>query len=67
MSSKQDFITVRDAANMSGYSENHVRLLMRKGEVQAEKFGFTWMINREDFKRYMASHHRRDYENENGK
>jgi excisionase family DNA binding protein len=41
-----DWLTVREAAELSGYHENHIRRLLRAGAIQAQKWGNVWMVNK---------------------
>lgn len=48
-----DWITVQDAAQLSGYHAEYVRILIRKGKIEARKFGPIWAINRSSLLRYL--------------
>ena len=43
---KPEWITTREAAEISGYHADHVRELLRAGKVEARKFGEVWQIDR---------------------
>lgn len=49
-----DWITTREAAELSSYSEHHLRWLARKGRIDVRKFGQVWQVNRPALLRYMA-------------
>jgi len=51
----EEWITTADAAEMSGYHVNHIRRLIRQGDIQARKFGPTWQVNRQSFVDYLAT------------
>ena len=48
-----DWLTVHDAAKLSGYRADHLRQLIREGKVEAQKFGPIWAVNRESLLTYM--------------
>ncbi len=41
-------LTVREAAGESGYSEWHLRELIRNGTINARRNGLRWLIQRRD-------------------
>jgi excisionase family DNA binding protein len=49
----EDWITTNEAAQISGYQPAHVRLLIRRGEVNGMKWGRDWMISRESLESYL--------------
>jgi hypothetical protein len=50
-----DWLTVREAANLSGYNEDHLRELIRdKKTIVAQKFSVVWMVSRKSLLAYMA-------------
>jgi len=61
--SQEDFITSDQACELSGYSTQHLRKLLRdeikKAEIErvfvAKKFGRTWMIDRATFLHFVES------------
>ena len=48
-----DWLTVQDAAKVSGYRADHLRELIRDGKVEAKKFGPIWAVNRQSLISYM--------------
>jgi len=48
-----DWLTVQDAAKLSGYRADHLRELIRNGKVDARKFGPIWAVNRQSLLSYM--------------
>ncbi len=50
-----DFISVHEAAKVSGYSENYVRDLAKKGKIRAEKKGNMFWVHSESLRAYMAA------------
>lgn len=47
-----NLVLVAQAARESEYTADHIRLLMRKGQVKGEKVGGTWLVDLDDLKRY---------------
>ena len=52
--SNDEWITVSDAAKMSGYNEEHITRLIREGKVTAKKFSIVWQVNRNSLEAYIA-------------
>jgi excisionase family DNA binding protein len=48
-----DWLTVQDAARLSGYRADHLRELIRNGKLEAQKFGPIWAVNRQSLLTYM--------------
>ncbi|MCL5951135.1 MAG: helix-turn-helix domain-containing protein [Chloroflexi bacterium] len=48
-----DWITVRDACQLSGYHPDHIRRIIRSGEVKARKFATVWQVNRPSLLAYI--------------
>ena len=40
----EDFISIGKAVRYSGYSEQYLRRLVRRGEIRGIKFGHFWMV-----------------------
>lgn len=49
----ENWLTVKDAANLSNYHPERVRELIRDGKVSAKKFGSVWAVNRESILEYV--------------
>lgn len=47
------WLTVQQAADLSGYHPNHIRRLVRSGEIQARKWGQSWQVSRQSLKAYL--------------
>ncbi len=43
---KVEWLTTKQAAEMSGYHPEYIRRLIRLGEIEAQKFGRDWVIER---------------------
>jgi len=41
-----DWITTPEAAALSGYYPDYLRLVIRTGKIKAQKFGIVWQISR---------------------
>ena len=48
-----DWLSTKEAATLSGYHPDHIRRLLRKGEVSARKWGNAWMVNRNSLLAYL--------------
>jgi hypothetical protein len=48
-----EWLTVNEAANQSGYDPEHIRRLIRDGEIIARKFSIVWMVNQESLLGYV--------------
>jgi hypothetical protein len=42
----EDWITTEQAAELSGYHPEHIRELLKAGNVKGQKFSKVWMIDR---------------------
>lgn len=47
------WLTVNEAASLSGYNPEHVTRLIREGKVSARKFSIVWMVDRESLFAYI--------------
>ena len=50
MQNKSNYYTTGEAATFLGFSTDHVRNLINKGKIKAEKMGRNWIINKKDIK-----------------
>lgn len=50
----EEWITTFEAAELSGYHANHIRRLIRAGEIQARKWGPALMVSRQSVLDYVA-------------
>jgi excisionase family DNA binding protein len=48
-----EWLTVKEAAELSGYNADHLRELIREGKIQARKFSIVWMVNRDSLSAYL--------------
>jgi excisionase family DNA binding protein len=51
----EDWITTREAAEISGYHPDHLRRLIRAGEVEARKFGNVWQVSKQSLMTYLEA------------
>lgn len=56
--SLEELISLAKAAEMSGLSHSHLRLLIRQGEVWGKKVGRDWLTTTQAVNEYLARHHR---------
>jgi len=49
-----EWISVRDAAQLSGYNKEHITRLIREGKIKAKKFSIVWQISRSSLEAYIA-------------
>ena len=52
--SLDELISLKDAAELSGLSHSHLRLLVRKGEIWGKKMGRDWFTNAQAVQEYLA-------------
>ena len=50
-----DWITTREAAELSGYHVNHIRRLIRTNAIKAQKFGPILQVDRRSVLAYVRS------------
>lgn len=55
-----DWITTKEAVELSGYHPDHLRRLIRGGEVVARKFGIVWQVSKQSLLAYVESAKRSD-------
>jgi excisionase family DNA binding protein len=48
-----EWLTVQEAAKLSGYNPEHIRRLVRENKIQARKFSIVWMVNRVSLLAYL--------------
>jgi excisionase family DNA binding protein len=53
--SKQKPITVDEAARILGVVPDHVRLLIRRGRIDATRFSTVWLVDPGSVKEYLAT------------
>jgi len=50
-----EFLTVRSAAEISGYNQQYLRRLLRNRVFQSRKIGQIWLIDKKSFLDYLKS------------
>ena len=50
-----DWITTKEATELSGYHPDHLRRLIRAGEIEARKFGIVWQVSRQSLLIYLEA------------
>ena len=53
-----EWISVKEAAEYTGYSRGHIRYLLINRLVEGRKFGRDWFTTREALDRYLATNPR---------
>ncbi len=41
-----DWITTKEASELTGYHRNHILRLLETGQVKAQKWGIQWQVSR---------------------
>lgn len=54
MNNGGEWLTVNEAAKLSGYNADHLRELIREGKIKARKFSIVWMVSHESLLAYMT-------------
>lgn len=49
-----DWITTQEAAALSGYHPDHLRRLIRAGDIEGRKVSIVWLIKRRSLLDYIA-------------
>jgi excisionase family DNA binding protein len=48
-----DWITTRQAAELSGYNHEYLRWLIREGKIRGQKFGTIWQVRKSSLLAYL--------------
>ena len=51
----EEYITVRTAAKISGYNQQYLRRLLRDNVFRSKRIGQLWLIDRNDFLKYLKN------------
>lgn len=52
----EDWLTTFEAANLSGYNPDYIRLLIRTEKVIARRWGgWSWQVSRQSLESYMTT------------
>jgi excisionase family DNA binding protein len=49
------WLTVTEAAQISGYHPYYLRDLVRKGKIKAKRFGPLWQVSQQSLQKYLQS------------
>ena len=55
-----DFLTIEEAAQRSGYAEQYVRRMAKTGMIRAVKRGHFWLVERASLEAYLQAARRTD-------
>ena len=47
-----EYVSVEEASQITGYSEQYIRRLLRQGKIKAEKKGSMWWVELESLETY---------------
>jgi excisionase family DNA binding protein len=50
-----EWLTVKEAAELTGYDIQHIRRLARERKIETQKWGNAWMINRPSLMKYLET------------
>jgi excisionase family DNA binding protein len=53
-----EWISVKEAAEYTGYTESHIRHLLRDGLVKGQRFGRDWFTTQKALDEYLATNPR---------
>lgn len=53
--SGDEWLSVAEAAKLSGYHPEYVRRLIRDGEIEARKFSIVWQVKRKSLESYVEN------------
>lgn len=54
MTTSGEWLTVQEAAQLSGYNPEHITRLIRQGKIEAQKFSIVWQVNRDSLMAYQS-------------
>jgi len=55
MATNDEWLSVSEAAKLSGYHPEYIRRLIRDGEIEARKFSIVWQVQRESLNAYIEA------------
>jgi len=47
-----DYVSTTDAAEITGYRQEHINFLCRKEKIEAKKIGRNWLVNINSLREY---------------
>ena len=48
-----DYVSTQEAANQLGYHIDHVRRMLRQGDLEGLKVGITWLVSKKSVNKYL--------------
>ena len=54
------WLSVDEAAKLSGYHPEYIRRLIRNGEIEAKKFSIVWQVNKDSLEAYIEDAQKKD-------
>ena len=55
-----EWLTINEAAEISGYHPEYIRRLIRDREIEARKFSIVWQVKRESLNSYIENTQSKD-------
>ena len=55
-----EWISISEAATLSGYHPEYIRRLIRNGEIAAKKFSIVWQVSRDSLMDYLENAQSKD-------
>ncbi|GAB4577531.1 MAG: hypothetical protein Fur0022_02620 [Anaerolineales bacterium] len=55
----ENWITTKEASELTGYNEEYIRRLLRFQKIRGQKFGTTWQVDRTSLLDYLQETERR--------
>jgi excisionase family DNA binding protein len=52
-----NWLTIREAAELSGYNSEYIRRLIREGVIAARKFSIVWQVSQESLLAFLDKAH----------
>lgn len=49
----EDWLTVQEAAKLSGYHPEYIRRLIRDNAIKAQKISIVWLVDRKSLQNYV--------------
>ena len=50
----ENWITIQDACQMTGYNAEYLRRLIRNGKVKARKVSIVWVVDQSSLREYVS-------------
>jgi len=59
-SNDSEWLTVNEAAEISGYHPEYIRRLIRDGKIEGRKFAIVWQVRRDSLNAYIKNAQTKD-------